>query len=409
MKKCNVKIIKQYILDISERVYLCLLTALIAYYILYYSNTEVNWDTLGQGIPVVETLARYLILEPYVVLGIIAALRFVCCQKIKKQEIIFAALIFLVSKHAVAQNRYTEVYVMMLLMLGAKGISFGKLIKTYFITALSVVGGVFLLSLTGIIENLVYTPVGRSIRMSFGFSYPTRFAAHVFFLLLWYWFLRGRKLTKVEAGLPLLMGLFVWEFCNARLSAACLCLLSLVMFYQIFRYCAASRNRKEYRMYSGISSALALAVPIATLVITVLTMAYNQNNLLFQKLDSILSERLYLTKKTMDIYGFCLWGQWIRLSGGGGYLVSNPKYFYIDSAFLQFSIQYGIILLLLLMCLFWYVGVRAKKEGQWILLWIIGFVALHGMFEPHTLRVGYCPLIFGVFASFSTGKERHDP
>lgn len=400
--------IKQKGLWLSEYLYLIMLSVLTAYYVLNFVCIDVVWSDLGTGIPVAEFLVKNILLEPYAVLFIIAVMRFICSEKYDWKQIVTAGIILYATQYAVGQNRYDEVLVMILLMLGAKGIPFRKIVKTYFTIALVIVAGVFLLSLSGVIENLIYTQSGRSFRMAFGFSYPTRFAAHIFFLLLWYWYLRDNKLTYKGAVLPVVAGIFVWIFCEARLSAMALAGMSLVMVYQIFQCHKERRQQTDYHMNSYLSGALSLSIPIATILITGLTMAYTSDSILFQKMNSILSGRLSLSKKAMDIYGFELWGQWIRLSGNGGYLVNNSKYFYIDSALLQFSIQYGIILLLILMVLFWYVGIRAEKGKKWVLLWIIAFVAFHGLFEPHTLRVGYCPLIFGVFAEFSDKKERTD-
>lgn len=400
--------IKQTGLRLSERCYFVMFVILTSYFILSFVPIDIIWKDLGKGIPIVESLVKYILLEPYMVLLVIAVLRFACSETYHWAEIAAAVVIFLLTRYAVMQNRYTEVLIMILLMLGAKDISFKKIVKVYFLTALVIVAGVFLLSQVGIIENYVYRQNGRNIRMAFGFTYPTRFAAHLLFLFFWYWYLRGKKLRYAEAVFPAAAGAFVLAFCEARLSAASLVGLSLVMLWQVFQYHKEQIKGRAYHMNTWIAGILSLSIPIASVAITALTMLYHSDSPIFKALNSLLSSRLYLSQKAMDLYGFRIWGQWIRLAGNGEYLVSNPKYFYIDGAFLQFAVQYGIVMLLLIVGLFWYVGIRAQKEEKWILLWIMAFIALHGMFEPHTLRIGYCPLIYGVFAKMEEGETKHE-
>ncbi len=83
----------------------------------------------------------------------------------------------------------------------------------------------------------------------------------------------------------------------------------------------------------------------------------------------------------------------------------NRVYFYIDSAFLQFAIQYGVIMMSVILLLFWRVGILARKQKQWILLWVMAFIAVHGIAEPHVLRVAYNPMIFAAFAVMEGGSD----
>lgn len=400
--------IRSKILYYSEKFYLIMLVILTSYFVLSYVYVDIVWENIGKGVPILQDIVKYFLLEPYLILFVISAVRFACIEKIRWQEVLVGILVCGLSGYAVEQNRYTEILIMILLMAGAKGIPFRKIVKAHFLTVLIIVGAVFLLSQIGVIENLVYTLEGRGTRMAFGFTYPTRFAAHIFYLFLWYWYLRGEKLTYVESVFPMAAGLFVWIFCEARLSAVALLLLGVVMALHIYIYKGNLQKTGEYYMNGWIAQFLSLSVPIASLVITLMTMCYNSGSPLMRMLNSALSGRLSLSKKAMDMYGFEIWGQWIRLAGNGYHLEGNSKYFYIDSSFLQFSIQYGIVMLIMLLLLFWYVGFKAQKKQDWILLWIIGFVALHGMLEPHVLRVAYCPLICYVFVEVSDGRRFKD-
>ena len=111
----------------------------------------------------------------------------------------------------------------------------------------------------GWIENLVYRPPGRNLRMAFGFTYPTRFAAHIYYLILWYWYLRDEKFTYVETVIPVCAGIFLWIFCEARLSSISLVLLALAMAYSIFQRKKALKLQAEYRMHPYVAQLLSIS------------------------------------------------------------------------------------------------------------------------------------------------------
>ena len=401
--------IKRRIYQVSEYWYTGMLVILTIYAVLSYVQIDIVWEELGAGIPVVQFLVTYFLLKPNHVLLVLAVIRHLCADKYDMRVSVAAAVIYLITAHAVKMNYYDEVLMMILLMIGAWGISFRKLIKIYFVTVLTVVAGVIAASQFGWIEELVYETRGG--RRAFGFTYPTRFASHIFFLMLWYWFLRGKKLRCREALLPVAAGIFVQICSKARLNAAALLLLAVVMVWQASAFRRSEQKGLEYQMKGGLSSCLSLSPIFAALVITLMTVLYSSDNEVWHSLNKIMSSRLSLGQSGMDIYGFQMWGQKIILSGNGGIGETASKYFYIDSAWIQFSLQYGLVMLVILLLLFWTVGIRAKNHGSWILLWILAFASLHAMVEPQMIRLQYNLLILAVFAGLDTndtGKKDYE-
>lgn len=86
------------------------------------------------------------------------------------------------------------------LILGAQGISFQKIMKVYFL----VIGSLFVLTIgcasVGIIENYVYYRADGSVRHALGLSAPTNFGAVAFYLTMVWWYLRKEKITWPEIG-----------------------------------------------------------------------------------------------------------------------------------------------------------------------------------------------------------------
>lgn len=400
---------KKRVLKISEYFYLLMFALLTAYAILQYVYIDIVWSDLGIGIPALRFLVRYFLLEPQNILLMTAIVRQICAEKYNMGRVATMIVAYTLANHAVS-GKYDSVLIIILLMIGAWGIPYRRIIKVYFAIGMVIVGGTLLLSQTGAIENLIYTPYGRKTRMAFGFYYPTRFAAHIFYLMLWYWFLRSHKLKYFEILLPIAGGIFVLEFSDARGSGASLFLLALVMCYHTFRVRGAKKKRKKYSMNRCLSLFLANSVTICAMLVTVITMLYERGNGLWGKIDGVFSGRLSLGSKAMHLLGFDVWSRYIRMDGGGEHLTQNPKYFTIDSAFLMFSIAYGIVMLVLLLILFWYIGVRAREQKQWILLWVMAFAAVHSTVEPHIISLNYCPLLLASFANLrkKRGVKKHD-
>lgn len=383
-------------IPVSEGMYFFMLVLLTVYYTLNLTCIEIPWGTLGQDLPLIRFLVEHFLLRPQYILLAIAMLRHLFSDCYDWRELLAAAVIGRCAFYAYEQAAYVEWLTMLLLMLGAKGSSFYKVVKIHFLTRLAITAGTVTAAQIGLIENLVYQV--RTERMAFGFIYPTEFAAQILFLILWYWYLRGEKLTYAECFLPLFGSIFVKVFSDARASSYLMAALFGVMMYHVWRCKRAERMEKNYQMNRGFSYLLAGSMLLCAILTMLLSVLYTPENAVMGKLDQFLSSRLSLSKKGMDLFGFTCWGTWIHLIGNGGYLNGNRIYFFIDSVFMQLAIQYGAIMMSVVLALFWRVGVLARKHRQWILLWLMAFIAVHGIAEPNVLKVSYNPMIFAAFA-----------
>ena len=109
------------------------------------------------------------------------------------------------------------------------------ILKTYVGVAGTIVLAVFLLSLLKVVPNLQYSR-GAVIRNSFGFIYPTDFAAHCFYLYVAISYLLKDRYIGLRSLSGVLLALFIIKFCDARMNAISLlvrCLaLSLLLFHK---------------------------------------------------------------------------------------------------------------------------------------------------------------------------------
>ena len=121
-------------------------------------------------------------------------------------------------------------------------------------------------------------------------------------------------------------------------------------------------------------------------------------------LDSILSQRLSFSQKGMEVYGFSIFGQYIPMQGNGGSTETPLNYFFLDSSYISILLQYGLIMFVMILILWGIIGLRARKEKDWVLLWILAIIAFQSIMEQHLLDISYNPFLWILFAE--TGKKR---
>ena len=100
------------------------------------------------------------------------------------KPLLILCLSMIVSLMIYCSSGYLNVLFWLLLVLGSKDISFKKILEIYLLITGSIVLLAFCSSLLGVIENYQYVTTSRGIRNSFGITYTTDFASHIFFLIL---------------------------------------------------------------------------------------------------------------------------------------------------------------------------------------------------------------------------------
>lgn len=73
------------------------------------------------------------------------------------------------------RSRYEVLITLALLIVGAQGVSFRKIIWVYFVVGIIMMAVMITAAEAGMIENLVYHQPGRKQRIAFGSVYPTDF------------------------------------------------------------------------------------------------------------------------------------------------------------------------------------------------------------------------------------------
>ncbi len=390
-------IIRKYLGIFFDILYYIMFTVQIVNMFLNTTQFQIPWVEWMQKEDFRSFLINDFLFHPQNVLLILIVCRYIFSCAFDIKMCLLAGVIYTCAHFSFQTSGEEGVFVYLLLMLGARGLSFRKLMQWYCIWIEGMLALTIMASQTGYVENLVYQVQGRNARVSFGFIYPTVFAAHLFFVFLCFWYLVNKNWNRMLAVAALMAAGFVYVGCEARFTTACFMLLAAVL---AFRGCV------KCRIDAWLSSLLMLIPLLCPLVIHIVSICFQSNIRWMDWLNRVASGRLGLAKKGMEVYGFSLWGHEIPMVGYGGTTELSARYFYLDSIYLQLSLisglaVFGIVLFMLLLT-----GYRAKQAEEWVFLWILTFAGIHGLFEEHLLNVSMCPFLLAAFAGLGKRNRK---
>lgn len=320
-----------------------------------------------------------------------------------KAEMIFAAIIgisFLIC--AFKNDMYSFLFMLAFLIVGAKDISIDKILGVYLIIGIIMMAAAFICSHYGIIENLQYWK-NEQMRFSFGAVYPTDFAAHIFYLILAAICLFNRKVYIIEPVIICVVAYVVYKWTIA--STSFICMAGFAFFLIV--YCIVAKIKAPIKD-NWFSKILSIApVGLAALFIG-MTVAYDANDPRWISINDKLSDRLTNSRLGLDTNGFNLFGKYIEERGWGKSVIEKADYFYLDDSYIRIMLEYGIIVLVVVLAIFIVASRRAAKAGRITMVVAIAFIALHSFMEHHLVEIAYNPFILCVFANMSSDRRKTD-
>lgn len=108
-------------------------------------------------------------------------------------------------------------------------------------------------------------------------------------------------------------------------------------------------------------------------------LAFRWGSWIFPKINNIMTNRLSLGQQAYDQYGISILGQ--AITWNTEFNGPDP-YMYVDCAYMNVAINYGIVILVLLCAGFTYIMGKALKEKDAMLLIAGFFLAAHSISDP---------------------------
>lgn len=281
----------------------------------------------------------------------------------------------------------SEIIILFYLILGSKSVSLRKIVKSHFYTYSLIMLFALLLSLIGYTENFrVFSENG--IRFSLGNTYPTDFAAGIFYLILDFVYLKNKKMN-LFTQLIVLSIIFITFFATKATTSFILSFLFINYVFFMDHYKSKLNKKRRFKNFVAI-----IMYPFLCLISFIVPIFADTSSNIWGTIDKILSYRISYSRLAYERYGIPLFGNPIKFVGGGWNTTSGQEYFYVDNGYFYFSLFYGIIILSLVCIAFSFVIFNQQKNKYLIIILVM--ISLNALIEPRFLNYLYNPFLFSI-------------
>ncbi len=378
---------------VLENLYLLVMAVFVSYMFLGTTQVAVNWPD------------QFYNKMMTVLLGLVLA-RICFSKQYSLKETITAVLISAVLYYASKMNGYSELYYLMIMILGAKGIYAKKLIKVYFSVTVTLLIYTIVSSLLGYTENLVYYQENRRARMALGTVYPTDLSAHVFYSTLCYVFIRDEKIRWFDVAGIVIVAILTFLTTDARMNFLCTLLFAAGLIIYLFYKRKTADEDSRIELPGWISYIFVLFPVLCAGVMITLTTFYTPDFAPFRLLNRILNNRLYYGKLGVDVYGFSRWGQYIEMMGNGGSTAKKSFYFFLDCSYVSGLLRWGGIAFAVILIMMLMLSAKARMEKKWVYLWIFVIISVQCIIEHHLIETAYNPFFWLLLAQWQEKGSR---
>lgn len=330
-------------------------------------------------------------------IGLVVLFRYMVMRTSDIKKILF---ILLVIGSFIIARRYSGVDALLetgFLIAGANDIDYRKILKVYLIVEIPMTICTMIAGYTGVITNLVYHR-GEQVRMSFGFIYPTDFAAGIVFLVTAWVVLRQTRCTWVEIGLMIISVVLFEKYCDVRNSEIVMMILIICVVYLKIRNKLAAKKGKEYTP-SLLLKILCLVAPYGLAGFMILVSRFYRPDIEWMaKLNTLFSTRLSLGKEVFDRYDIQICGQDIPMRGYGGSTEVVADYFFIDSSYVNILMRLGLVAFILVMLIISIIMIKNLNHPY--MLMAMAIVCIHSVMEHHMFEVYYDVFLMLPLAKF---------
>lgn len=325
-------------------------------------------------------------------------LKIVLTPKYGRKDIYCIAAGLLIVLLAFAGSRNKGIILMCIPFIASYKISSRSLIKLWMILQCSFMLLFVLGSRIGLF--LDYVPASKDrIRHFLGYGWTTTAPILFLFVTFCYIYLKNGKLKLWDTLLLLAVNTYFYVMTNTRFSF--LVAVASILVFGLF-----SGFIERGRLISKNKN-ISLGIPFLCAFFSCgIHALYNENSEFWRNMNDLLSQRLWLGHDAIEKYGYTLFGQpieWI----GYSFWSKEPKFYnYVDCSYLQLVLEYGIILLVLILILYGSLLVFAWERKQYCLYWIVIFILLFSITEPRLLNLSFNPFILLAMTEWSSDVHK---
>ena len=233
-------------------------------------------------------------------------------KKITWTIIIISLLAFLIT--IVSKNR--NILFIVLILIALRNMDFDKLIKISFKIFMTLFLVVISFAMIGILPNWEFSR-GNTTRYALGFIYATDAIGMYLVTILMFFYIKKDHSTKTELLILETINVFMYSYTNGRVSFF---LISIILFIQFLsRFNFTKKMFYNTCIQKGLKFVCNTLPIILFLGMHILVIMYANNNVIANKANKLISDRIKLTYQAYRNYDVNLFGNNIKWQGWGGY------------------------------------------------------------------------------------------
>ena len=377
--------------DFFKKLFVCTLFT-------YAVFLEVSESTLND-ILVVETIVSVCIRTTFILVFSICGYNFFR-GKYTIKELIVGMSVFIPIAISFYVGRHPVVLLVLAYVYASKGCDVEKNVKYVLIALIIayvviVLSRVFGISKEAIFKQMKYGQMKN--RYSFGFGYTCVGTIYFLFITIIYIYLRKNKFSVIEAIVILLINILLYLLTFTRNNFYFIILIVIFAFFMKY-----NENTFLYKVFGMLT---VISPILGSIIIYVLTRLYGIGVPFAIKFNSFVTGRLHLTNDAFVKYGISLFGNPVDFIGGAA--SGTIRYNYVDSAYMQYLIQYGLIVFIILLVYFTFLSYKAYKfNNKWVLICFF-IINYHAVFDDRLLNITLNPflLLFLPYLALSCEKK----
>lgn len=339
---------------------------------VFWYSTEIIFNTtlefiLGIQIDILNKAVNWLVF-------ILLMLQIIFMQSYKRSELMFIILITLPVIISTELSGNRSLLSVWMFIVGAKKISFDRIIQIAYRILLIMVPIVILLRLVGFIDD--YTMMrGAFIRYSLGFSHPNQLGLRVFQLTVCHCYVNKDKLNIRNYFFVFLTILFTIVVPNSQTAYICLIVFLIAI---LFLKYIESQRQIIVEIFARSLVAGALLLNVLSIVLAYIDV---NKNIILSQIDQWMSSRFSWCHRVWQIYGVSFWGQKVYVLGEEIKLVGIKNRLWLDNAYVSILLRYGILVFLIVSFAYLYLIRSMKTRKEYVLLIILFLYSLYGLME----------------------------
>ena len=271
------------------------------------------------------------------------------------------------------------------------------LIKMSFFVECVLMFFVLLSWIIGILPNEIILRLDGSRRYYLGYNYTTLSANYFFHMVLMYIFIKNGKMKAIAYAVLVLLNLFFFIMTDTKTIFIMVFLVLVAVFF-------TERVSSKWMQNRWNCKFLHYVFYIFGFISIEAILAFRWGSWIFPRINNIMTNRLSLGQQAYDQYGISILGQVITWNTEFN---GSTPYMYVDCAYMNVAINYGIVILGLLCAGFTYIMGRALKEKDAMLLIVGFFLAAHSISDPQLYMAWYNPFLLLIGAFFYKSDEKY--